>query len=190
MSSEKKWLDKIGLMAALVEKAPAQTLGRTAIMKLAYFLQVLKKVPLGYDFRLHTYGPFDSDVLDDLGYAGIFGAVKEKTVIQSKGYRYEIKPGKRCAGVQQKSQAWLEQHREAIDWVVQEFGNLTAADLELISTIVYVDRENHKEGKFPLQKLAKQVREIKPRFTEAEVLSKCREASEKGFLLAVSNSEQ
>src|SRR5438132_3184516 len=118
MNSEKKWLERIGLIAALVEKAPGQTLGRTAVMKLAYFLQALKKVPLGYDFRLHTYGPFASDVLDDLGYAGIFGAIKEKTIIQSEGYRYEIKPGKRCAQAQENSKVWLDQHREALDWVI------------------------------------------------------------------------
>src|SRR5438093_10440773 len=103
MNREKRWLERVGLMAALVEKAPGQNLNRTAIMKLAYFLQVLKNVPLGYDFRLYTYGPFDSDVLDDLGYARVFGAVKERTIIQSNGYRYEIKPGKHASHVQEKS---------------------------------------------------------------------------------------
>ncbi len=187
MSWERKWLDRVGLMAALVEKAPGQTLGRTAIMKLAYFLQVLKKVPLGYDFRLYIYGPFDSDVLDDLSYARIFGAVKERTIIQSEGYRYEIKPGKRSAHVQEKSQKWLEQHVEAIDWVIQEFGNLTASDLELWSTIVFVDRENQKEGKkVSLEELAKQVRGIKPWFKQSYVLNRCRKAVDKGFLQAVS----
>src|SRR5262249_14989297 len=133
MSWERKWLDRVGLIAALVEKAPGQTLNRTAIMKLAYFLQVMKNVPLGYDFRLYTYGPFDSDVLDDLGYAQVFGAVKERTIIQSEGYRYEIKPGKRSAHVQEESETWLEHNREAIDWVIQEFGSLKAPELELYS---------------------------------------------------------
>jgi len=32
-------------------------------MKMKYFLQELKEVPLGYDFRLSTYGPFDAEVL-------------------------------------------------------------------------------------------------------------------------------
>src|SRR5216684_1786886 len=131
MNWEKKWLERIGLIAALVEKAPGQTLGRTAVMKLSYFLQVLKKVPLGYDFRLHTFGPFDADVLDDLAYAGVFGAVKERVVTQAQGYRYEIKPGKRSALVQQESASWLEQNREAVDWVSQEFARLNASDLEL-----------------------------------------------------------
>ncbi len=191
MNSEKRWLERSGLMAALVEKAPGHTLGRTAVMKLAYFLQVLKDVPLGYDFRLHTFGPFDSDVLDDLAYAEVFGAVKEKVITQSQGYRYEIKPGRLSAQVQQESESWLGQHRQAIDWTIQEFGNLNAAELELLSTIVFADRENHKEGKkVSLDELAKQVQAIKPRFSESYVLDKCRRALEKGILLAVSQSEQ
>ena len=43
--------------------------GRTALMKFVYFLKELKGVPFDYRFTLHTYGPFDSRVLDDLSYA-------------------------------------------------------------------------------------------------------------------------
>lgn len=186
MSWEKDWLDKIAMIAALVEKAPEQTLGRTAVMKLAYFLQVLKNVPLGYDFRLHTYGPFDPDVLDDLSYAQVFGAVTEKTILQSQGYRFEIKPGKRCREAQKKSQDWLNRHRDALDGVIREFGQCTAPNLELISTIIFVDRENAKQvNPVSLNVLAEQVRNIKPRFSPSDVLSKCREALAKGFLLSI-----
>jgi hypothetical protein len=187
MKPERKWLDRMGLIAALVEKAPGQTLGRTAIMKLAYFLQVLKNVPLGYTFGLHTYGPFQSDVLDDLRYAEFFGAVKERTVSQAEGYRYEIRPGKRCAEVKEASKAWLQRHQDAVNWVVQEFGGLKAPDLELYSTIVFVDRDNRKQGRsVSLEELAKQVRGIKPRFRQSYVVGKCRDALDKGFLQAVS----
>jgi uncharacterized protein len=187
MTWERKWLERVALMAALVDKAPGQTLNRTAVMKLAYFLQVLRNVPLGYDFRLYTYGPFDSDVLDDLGYARIFGAVKERTITQYDGYRYQIKPGKRSAHVQEKSGSWLDQNREAIDWVIQEFGGLTAPELELYSTIVFADRENLKEGKtVSLEELATQANRIKPRFPFSYVLNKSRKALDRGFLNAIS----
>jgi len=187
MNWEKKWLERIGVIAALVDKAPGQTLGRTAVMKLAYFLQVLKKVPLGYDFRLHTFGPFDPDVLDDLAYARIYGAVKERMIVQSEGYHYEIKPGKRSAHVQEESESWLDHHREAIDWVIQEFGSLTAPDLELCSTIIFADRENLKERKnVSLEELAKQVHGIKPRFRFPYVLKKSHDALDWGLLKAIS----
>jgi len=191
MKPEKKWLERMALIATLVEKAPGQTLGRTAVMKLVYFLQVLKKVPLGYRFGLHTFGPFDSDVLDDLRYAEFFGAIKERMVTQGQGYRYEIKQGKRSAEIQNASSAWLEQHQDALEWVVEEFGALSASDLELWSTIIFVDRDNQQQRKsVSLEELAKQVRGIKLRFSQGYVVGKCREARDKGFLESVSKSEK
>jgi hypothetical protein len=187
MNRERRWLERIGLIATLVDRAPGQVLGRTAIMKLCYFLQALRNIPLGYDFTLHTYGPFQSDVLEDLAYAQVFGAVTEKTVSQAEGYRYEVRPGKRCAKAQQVVTEWLEQHRKDLDWVIGEFARFNASDLELFSTIVFVDRENAKEGRrIPLDQLEKQVRNIKPRFPESYVLEKCRQALEKKFLKSVS----
>ena len=64
---EQLWF-RLDLLCTLIDQAPGR-LGRTAIMKLAYLLQTVKCLPLGYDFRLHTYGSFESDVLNDLGSA-------------------------------------------------------------------------------------------------------------------------
>ena len=43
--------------------------GKTVFMKLAYLLQELYEVPLGYRFTLYTYGPYSPEVLADLEYA-------------------------------------------------------------------------------------------------------------------------
>ena len=40
--------------------------GKTVLMKMAYLLQEVYKVPLGYRFTLYTYGPYSSEVLSDL----------------------------------------------------------------------------------------------------------------------------
>ena len=61
--------DRLATIAYLCTRAPGEGIGRTAVMKLCYFLQTLKGVPLGYRFTLYSYGPFDSDVLSDLGTA-------------------------------------------------------------------------------------------------------------------------
>ena len=79
----------------------------------------------------------------------------------------------------------LDKYQNDIDEVVREFGNRTASDLELLSTIIFVDRENAKQGKaVSLQELSGQVREVKPRFSPGYVLAKCQEASEKRLLLS------
>ena len=68
MTAQERWLFRLAVLSDLVQRAPGR-LGRTAIMKLAYFRQTVKEVPLGYNFRLYTYGPYDGDVLTDLSQA-------------------------------------------------------------------------------------------------------------------------
>jgi len=89
MSAQRRsWL-RLGILAELVARSNNK-LGRTALMKLAFLLQTVRGVPLGYNFRLYTYGPYDGDVLDDLGQAEAMKAVESSLVAYSGGYGYEF----------------------------------------------------------------------------------------------------
>jgi hypothetical protein len=67
--------------------------------------------------------------------------------------------------------------------VAREFGNWTAADLELGSTIIYTDRElSAQPNKVTLETLVRKVREVKPHFLEGYVLGKVRDLQSKGYL--------
>src|ERR1041384_2648386 len=80
---------RTAVIAYLAEHSPAKWIGRTALMKYCYFLQVLRDVPLGYNFTLYSYGPFDSTVLSDLGNAEALGIIEETPMLT--GYGYKIK---------------------------------------------------------------------------------------------------
>jgi hypothetical protein len=54
-------------------------------MKFCYFLQTVRQVPLGYRFTLYSYGPFDADVLSDLGTAENLQGVKASVVQYTEG---------------------------------------------------------------------------------------------------------
>src|SRR5579864_5148815 len=88
-------LDKarLGLLPVLAERAPSGQIGRTALMKYMYFLQTLRGVPLGYNFTMYSYGPFDSDVLSDLSSGEGMNVVTSTPVVFSGGYGYQIRPG-------------------------------------------------------------------------------------------------
>src|ERR1700674_384358 len=58
--------NRLAVLTRLVKRSPMKDLGRTAIMKLAYFLTIVRDVPLGYRFTLYSYGPSDSSVLQDV----------------------------------------------------------------------------------------------------------------------------
>jgi hypothetical protein len=160
--------------AVLVELAERQArLGRTAVMKLCYFLQTLRSVPLGYRFTLYSYGPFDSSVLSDLSTAEVLGGLKSETVLYPVGYGYEISPGANSQSVKALAADFIEKHTWDLNWVVEQFGKFGSADLELMSTIVYVDRETAQANATQsAEELAGKVHEVKPHFKTPYILEK------------------
>jgi hypothetical protein len=174
---------KLGAIIRLVEQSPQGTLGRTAIVKLLYLLQEVRGVPLGYDFRLYTYGPFDSDVLNDLETAQSFQALQVKTVRYPSGYGYEVKAGAKAEAVKECVNDWLARHESELAWAAEGFSARTASELEIIATIVYVAREFQQQAKScDLADVIRRVREVKPRFSEQYVQERYDVARSMGLL--------
>jgi len=145
-------------------------LGRTALMKYCYFLQVVRGVRLGYRFSLYSYGPFDSDVLSDLDSAESMGGVKSSIVYFSGGYGYRIEPGERADRVRGLGEAFIDAHRKDLQWVSEQFGSWDASDLEVASTLVYSDREAWRSGEhLTISELSKRIRDLKPRYSLPQI---------------------
>lgn len=176
--------NRAAVIAALAEKYPGGSFGRTAVMKLCYFLQTLCRVPLGYHFTLYSYGPFDSDVLSDLDYAEELGAITSEVVHFTSGaYGYRISPTNRAGPLKDKAAIFLREHAKDLDWVIAEFGNMSSAELELASTIVYADREVLRRGsRQTMTELVLRVRDVKPHFTHVQIQRLAGQFAEKKFL--------
>jgi len=186
MNARERWELRLGILTEIVERAPSR-LGRTAIMKLVYLLQTVKDVPLDYSFGLYLYGPYDNDVLNDLAQAETMRAVRSSLVPHPNGYGYEFSPGPDSARDHVKSFAGpeLAKYHDAIAWALDEFGSKTAGDLELLSTIVYADREALQGRRcLSVAELCRKVREIKPRFAQEYILASISALAEKGLLIA------
>jgi hypothetical protein len=180
----------LALIASLAERSPSGFIGRTALMKFFYFLQCVRQVPLGYNFTLHSYGPFDRNVLDHLDHAEAFGAVKSNVVYYPGGYGYEIRPGDQNGDVKKLASEFLNQHDADINWVISEFGNLDSANLELESTIVYVDREAARNSETLSDvELIRRVSDVKPRFALSTVRDHLQSLKQKKLLLSVTAQE-
>ena len=177
--------ERMALITRLAEKYPS-SFGRTALMKFCYFLQTLRNVPLGYHFTLYSYGPFDSDVLADLDMAEALGTVQSTVVPYSGGYGYEIKPTDQSQATVRLAADFLGKHQEDIDWVVNEFRGLNSADLELVGTIVYVDREAASAGEsLKIEDLVQRVKDVKPRFSESRIQGHVENLSGKNLLCSI-----
>lgn len=157
--------NRLGVFVELAE-ATKGNLGRTTLMKLCYFLQELRDVPLGYSFTLYSYGPFDSDVLSDLQTAETMGVLSADIEYYSGGYRYHIQPDENGKRAKHVAKTFLEDHRKDIEWVTKKFGSRTASDLELLSTIVYI---NSEEGIKKRRVLVERVKSVKPHFSESHI---------------------
>jgi hypothetical protein len=176
---------RLAVIAKLVTLAPAGYVGRTALMKFCYLLQTVRHVPLGYRFTLYSYGPFDSDVLSDLGTAENLEAVKSSVVQYSGGYGYRITKADRTEATIDAGIGLLETHASDIDWVMAEFGSHGSADLELESTVVYVDREAERNGKrLTISELAQRVKDVKPHFQEAYIAEKANNLYDRNVLMS------
>lgn len=177
-------LDSVALIANLVARAPTKV-GRTALMKCLFFLKVVKHVPMPYSFGLYTYGPFDSDVLDDLQYAEALGAVEGTLVQYPRARGYEYQRGPKLEEVEKQAKEFLARHEESIDWVLNEFGRRSAIDLEMASTLVYIDRvTNAKKAKATIADLARKVHEVKPHLAFDTIEREARSLKAKGLLQA------
>lgn len=174
---------RVATISEIVSKAPG--IGRTALMKCLFFLTTVKKVPLEYSFRLYTYGPFDADVLSDVQYAEALGAIVSTVVHYPGGYAYEYKPGPQREEIEQSAAEVVSHHSESIDWVVRKFASRSAVDLEMASTLVYVDREQaERNTKISIVDLARKVRDIKPHLVTDAIEREAQNLKDEGLLIA------
>jgi len=155
--------------------------GRTAVMKFSYLLQTLRKVPLGYRFSLYTYGPFDQEVLSDLTQAENRKLVKSSLVAYPNGgYGYEIEARA------QRAKGTTERYQDDIRWVWNRFGTYTAGELEMASTIIFVDRSMKQRNEaIQIAELVRKVRGIKPHIGQERIERETRRLNDEGLLVSV-----
>jgi hypothetical protein len=139
-------------------------------MKLAFFLQELRGAPLGYSFRLYTYGPYDAQVLTDLKIAESIGLVESEQFEWDGGSGYAFREGPKTLALSDDAAQQMILLNTDIDFIVSEFGNLSAADLEIESTIFYVAKEAQQEGRLlGDDALVKSVKSIKPHHSVSRI---------------------
>jgi len=156
-------IQKLALLAEFTSRA---RLGRTAIMKLCFFLQESRGVPLGYSFSLYSYGPFDSDVLSDLTAAENFNVLKSNIVYYSSGQGYEYTLGPDAQRVTELANDFIVRYKEQIDWVLNTFGTSNASQLELLSTILFIAKYHNPRD---ANALVQQVNQVKPHFSDTQI---------------------
>jgi uncharacterized protein YwgA len=112
------------------------SLGRTALQKIPYFLK-RQGVPLSYSFDLHHYGPFCQEILWDAE-----SLVASEVIVDHGGFNggSSYGAGKNIDARLGEHQAFLSEHSEVIQSVVDLLSGLDASTLEVAATLDYFYR--------------------------------------------------
>lgn len=178
---------RYALIAELAKKLETVSpqFGKTVLQKIVYLLQEVYKIDCGYNFELYSYGPFDSQLLGDLDLVEHWGCVSVQSVNDKMG-GYCIKPTEKVDLIREKATDFLDASdtQDALLGVIDVYGGMTAKQLELRATTIYVEHNlRTKTGKSPSeQEVCQLVGQIKPKFTSSEIQTSIDELKQKGHI--------
>ena len=132
--------------------------GETHIQKATYFVQELLKVPLEFDFILYKHGPFSFDLSEEIT------AMRADYLLglESRPYPYgpSIVPGESSEMIKEWFPKTLEKYDPAVKFVADKVGDKGVAELERISTALYVTLTGGVDGS--VESRAQRINELKP----------------------------
>jgi len=167
-TTEVSW-QKQALIAKLAMdlESTSRQFGKVALQKMMFLLQELFAVPVGYDFELYHVGPFSRDLQADLDYAHFLQAV---SIVETPPYGFRILPGAQSETIASRGHAFLARHTRSIEGAEQEFGSMSARELELRATLVYVAKWHQKRAEAPKRdQVVEEVAALKSKYARQEI---------------------
>lgn len=159
----------MGIISEIITLKPG--IGKTAMMKFIFLLQIVYKIRLGYDFGIYTYGPYSSGVMEDIDWAKHQDIISMEMVIYPSGHSgYSLKPSSNTEKILEEEKKYISTYFQDIEKVISLFGDKTAKELELLTTIIYLYQIYIKNNwKCGLEEVSKNVHEIKPYFDISDI---------------------
>lgn len=143
-------------------------LGKKALQKLMHLSHELRNVPVGYSFKLYTYGPFSRELAGDIDLLDSMGLISVHFDASRNGY--EIKAVEKSQEILSKNEAFVSSVKDDLDFILERFGGRLAKELELSSMITFILKNkltdvNNDEA------VVDKFLEIKPHYQRSEVLT-------------------
>jgi uncharacterized protein YwgA len=156
-------LQRSAIVATLVKECRARKAfcGETMVQKSVFVLQELLDVPLEFDFALYIYGPFSFELQQHLWSM----MADDMILVRPVEYGSTFEPGEQVGYLEKHSATAIEEHRDAIDFVVKNLAGRGVKQLERLATALYFTTttdETSVEGR------AAMIREVKPHISADE----------------------
>jgi len=172
---------RYALMTHLARRLGAgNNFGKKAAQKVVYLLQEVAGVPTGFRFTFYTYGVFSSELAGALDAVESMGGIDAEYDPAENAYR--LRAGLKAATIEGRGMAFLSEYRDAIENIVSFAEGKTARTLELISTIVFVEKTEGLGRDGEESRLVDRVVELKPRFDVSMVKQRIGELRAFGYL--------
>jgi uncharacterized protein YwgA len=152
---------RIGLISKIAKTKPG--LGKTAMMKMVFLLQEVYKMPLGYGFEIHIYGPYTPEVMSDIEIADSMGYLSVEAEKRLTSYVYKLNPTDKTGQILKTAEKFLDEYAAPIDAAIVLFAGKTARELEMLTTIVFLYKIYvFNKLDVSIDDIANNVRDIKP----------------------------
>lgn len=132
--------------------------GETHIQKALYCLQVVNRVPTDFDFILYKHGPFSFDLRDALTEMRANGLLDMR---QNYPYGPSLFPTSKGKALIDRFPKTVGKYKSAIDYIANAFGSRGVAELERLSTALYVTKDLDMESR-DAEERAELLQELKP----------------------------
>ena len=156
-------------------------IGTTSLVKSIFVLQEVFNVPLGYNFRIYTYGPYSAAIVTDADFA----CFNKQLVCEETDCGHFVR---RVYSVPKDEQpqetGFTKKYKTEIDFVVTSFSNRNVSELELAATIIYVHNyyKREEEKVLTVNEVAKIVHDIKPHFTVEKISIEYNSLNKQGLI--------
>lgn len=138
--------------------------GETHIQKSTYFLQEFAEIPLGFNFIFYKHGPFSFDLNDQLTALRGNGLVELRSHEPYGPHLHTSASADEYLGLFPKT---IARYESARDFVVDKLAGKNVAELERLSTALYVRLEMPNEAD---RTRAKRIHQLKPHVSIQEAL--------------------
>lgn len=149
----------VAILAELVSRlrSVGNWCGETHVQKTVYLLQSACQVSMGYSFVLYKYGPYSFDL--ELDIARLLGRRMLKQEPSTPPYGPRLKATTVMSKHVSRYPDAICRHSEDISRVVQFVGRRGAAELERLTTALYVIERHGEES---IEARARRINELKP----------------------------
>ena len=159
MEDTKLLMGRIPVISRTVDLSGGSS-GKPNIHKIVYFLQEGLRLPLGYYFKMHYYGPYSERLEDRLALAKAMGYID--IALAPDGFGYIISPMDSHVDDAEHSLGLGEE----IDAMIGKLLAMPLLDLELWATVHFIQR---LRPTWDREKVVDTVRRVKPKFTAEKI---------------------